>query len=132
MSNIHNIYTSLDTETFKALLIKLDNDNKSELKAIIIKFGATWCGPCKNIKDLCNKCYNELPKNVLYFDIDIDENAEIYMAFKAKKMIRGIPTLLGFVKRQDRNSQNWYAPDLSSIGSETRNIEHFFNCIKKY
>lgn len=133
MTNIENkVYTELDIETLKSLLINLDNGDKSKLKAIIIKFGATWCGPCKQIKNLCDKCHCELPNNVLYFDIDIDNNTELYIALKSKKMINGIPTILGYVKKSDRNMNAWYASDLSVLGSNINNINNFFNCIKKY
>ena len=110
----------------------MDSGNKSELKAIIIKFGATWCGPCKRIKAFCDKCHTELPNNVLYFDIDIDNNMELYIALKSKKMINGIPTILGYAKKPDRNMNSWYASDISVLGSDHNNIHNFFNCIKKY
>ena len=43
-----------------------------------MKFGATWCGPCQQIKAQCNKYFSQLPENIICFDIDIDENMEIY------------------------------------------------------
>ena len=110
-----NIYTELDVNTLKQLLYKLDDGDKSQQKAIIIKFGATWCNPCKQIKELCTSLYNDLPNNILYFDIDIDDNVELYVALKAKKMINGIPTLLAYGKRSDRNYQHWYADRKSVV-----------------
>ena len=86
----------------------------------------------KQIKNLCDKCRFELPNNVLYFDIDIDDNTELYIALKSRKMINGIQTILGYAKKPDRNMTAWYASDLSVLGSDSNNINNFFNCIKRY
>ncbi len=126
------VYTELDVETLKNLLNKLDNGSTDELKGIILKFGATWCGPCKRIKPLCKDWLGKLPKNILYFDMDIDYNVELYVALKAKKMVNGVPTLLAYVKRHDRDMNSWYASDLSVVGDNTNNINSFFSCIDNY
>ena len=124
------IYTELDPINLKNLISQLDNENNT--KAIIIKFGATWCGPCKRIKPLCDEMVNNLQDNVIFFDIDIDKNMDLYVALKSKKMINGVPALLAYVKRNDRNYSSWYASDLSISGTDTNNIKNFFSCIKKY
>ena len=49
MSLEKTIYTELSPDNLKELQKTL-----LENQVIIIKFGATWCGPCKKIKDLCN------------------------------------------------------------------------------
>jgi thiol-disulfide isomerase/thioredoxin len=126
------VYTELDVKGLKNLLEVVDNGNANDCKAIILKFGASWCGPCKRIKPLCDFWLTELPKNIIYFDIDIDNNVDLYVALKAKKMINGVPTILSYVKRPDRDMSLWYASDLSVIGDNTNNINSFFTCIKKY
>lgn len=123
--------TELNVKTLKSLIEFMDSGNTNELKGIIIKFGATWCGPCKKIKPLCDECSNKLEKNVMYFDIDIDNNVELYTALKSKKMINGVPTLLSYVKR-DRDMSIWYASDLSLIGADESKIHSFFKCINNY
>jgi thiol-disulfide isomerase/thioredoxin len=126
------INAELSVDEFKALVTTLDAGNKNELKAIIFKFGATWCKPCQNIKGHCANCVTAMPDNIQCYDIDIDENIELYTTFKNKRMISGVPTLLGYVKKENRNMNQWYASDISIAGSNTNNINVFFQTIKNY
>jgi thiol-disulfide isomerase/thioredoxin len=50
----------------------------------IIKFGASWCQPCKKIKHVVDGVFSTTPDTVLCADIDIDEkgNQEIYLKLK--------------------------------------------------
>jgi thiol-disulfide isomerase/thioredoxin len=66
---------------------------------VILKLGATWCGPCKKIKSLCEEWFSKLPSNVIIVDIDIDETMELYMALKKYKMVNGIPSILSFYSK---------------------------------
>jgi len=126
----HVIYDELSISKLKELLKVLDSSNRSDNTAIIIKFGATWCGPCQKIKSLCYQHFNKLPNNVICFDLDIDDNLEIYVAYKAKKMVPSIPTIIGYINKPDRDQQNWYAPDVSVIGSAPHQIDTFFKEIQ--
>lgn len=63
-------------------------------KVVILKAGATWCGPCKRIKDGFMELLNSLPDNVIFVDIDIDEADDIASFLKIKK----IPTMMNFVE----------------------------------
>ena len=54
------------------------NDFKSFIeqnknKLIIVKASATWCGPCKRIKNDFMSLYNQLPSGVILIELDIDE-----------------------------------------------------------
>lgn len=62
-------------------------------KVVILKAGATWCGPCKRIKGGFMELFNSLPDNVILVDIDIDESDDIANFLKIKK----IPTMMNFV-----------------------------------
>ena len=57
---------------------------------VVVKFGATWCGPCKvlteQVKDL----------DEVIYDINVDEEMELASAFK----INTIPRLLVFQSGQ--------------------------------
>jgi thiol-disulfide isomerase/thioredoxin len=121
------IYTELEPGQLKELITLLDAGDKSMRKAIVLKFGATWCKPCQVIKKQCNEYYEKLPSNVIYFDLDVDDNDELYIALKSKKMINGIPTILAYGKNPNRIASAWYASDMSIIGSDKKAIDLFFN-----
>ena len=124
------IYTDLDVKNLKEIMDVIDsNDNAS--KCIIIKFTADWCGPCKRIKDYCYKKFEKYNSSVLCFDIniDLDENMELYMAYKQKKMVTSIPTIIAYIKKSDRNSNHWWVPDLLVNSAKPSEIENFFNKI---
>jgi len=123
------IYTDLDIEKLHELLNVIDTSNKKDNAAIIIKFGATWCGPCQRIKSLCHNLFAQMPENVICFDIDVDNNMELYVAYKSKKMVTSIPTILGYIHNPARDKKHWYAPDVSVIGSQPAGIEQFFKTI---
>ena len=120
------IYTELDIAKLHQLLNVIDTSNKKDNAAIIIKFGATWCGPCQRIKSQCHNLFAQMPENVICFDIDVDDNMELYVAYKAKKMVTSIPTILGYTNNPDRDKNHWYAPDQSVTGSQPSAIEAFF------
>ena len=124
----------LSVDELKTLIANMDNSDKSKFKAIILKFGAIWCKPCQDIKTQCNTCVSTMPETVKYYDIDIDleENIELYTILKSKRMLRGVPTLLGYVNKPSRDMNQWYASDLSVSGSNNNNIKLFFQTIKNY
>ena len=64
-SKTRRIYTKLTSSQLKDLL------NDSSQPKIAIKFSATWCNPCKNIKEQCDKLFSELPEDYIIADIDI-------------------------------------------------------------
>ena len=119
------IYSELLIDELKNLL------NKNFVKKhniIIIKFSATWCRPCQQIKELSNELFQKTTDNVICFDLDIDNynNKKLYSAFKSKKMIKGVPTLFGFNCKKDRDMDYWYIPDESISGSSEKDIRRFF------
>ena len=113
------IYNELSLATFKQLLIKPNT-------IILLKFGATWCAPCQKIKTVCNNYISQLPENVLCFDLDVDDNFEIFASFKSKKQVTGIPALLGFYCKTDKDMVHWYLPDTSISGTDSKQINNFF------
>ena len=97
---------------------------------IIIKFGAEWCKPCKLIKPVCDEWVKTCPPHIIYADIDIDESMDLYMAFKSKKMIKGVPAIFAFFSGVVR--EQWYIPDDSVIGGDIEAVKAFFQrCLKK-
>ena len=88
---------------------------------IILKMGATWCGPCKKIKPVLDGFFASSPDNVVCCDIDVDECADLYSYFKSKKMVNGIPVILAYKK-----GNTSYIPDDSVTGSDPTQLDKFF------
>ena len=116
------IYNNISLDNLKASL-----ENKNNDITIIIKFGADWCKPCQNCKHLCYEYFEKLPENVVCLDLDVDNNAAIFSAFKSKKMVKTIPALLCFFGNSDRD--HWYIPDKNLSSSDPNDIKYFFDQI---
>jgi thioredoxin 1 len=103
---------------------KLLQDNPG---VIIMKLGAEWCGPCKRIESLVKQCMDQAPSNVQCAIIDVDESLEIYSFLKNKKVVNGIPAILGYYS----GNLN-YIPDDVVIGSDQNQVISFFQrCYKE-
>lgn len=89
---------------------------------VIIKFGATWCGPCKKVEAQVKQNMVKLPDTVQCCVIDIDECFEIYAFFKSKRMVNGIPSLLAW-----KNGNETSIPDYVLSSSAPTDIEIFFS-----
>jgi thioredoxin 1 len=93
---------------------------------LILKFGATWCGPCKRIEPLVHEWVENLPENIQFCMIDIDDCFDLYVFLQKKKMINGVPGILCYYK----NNLN-YIPNDSVVGADANQINAFFErCIK--
>ena len=88
---------------------------------IVIKFGATWCGPCKKIKHIVEAFFASSPANVICADIDVDESFDLYSFLKSKRMINGIPAIFCYKK-----GNMGYSPDDSITGAEPNDLHSFF------
>ena len=94
-------------------------------RVIVVKFGAEWCGPCKKIKPMWNEWISLVPSNIVIVDIDIDESIDLYVQLKAKKMVKGVPTILAFYG--DLKRDQWYIPDDSVSGGNEGDMKNFMN-----
>ena len=88
---------------------------------VVVKFGATWCGPCKKIKSVVDAFFATSPDSVVCCDIDIDESFDVYSYLKSKKMVNGIPVLLCYVR-----GNTSFIPDDSVTGSDPNALDQFF------
>ena len=122
------IYTELNVSSFKEILNLVDNSENKENTAIIIKFGAEWCGPCQRIKPYCHQIFKNYPQKIICFDIDIDndENLELYLAYKQKKMVKSVPVIFAYVNNPERDNSHWWAPDFSVNSAQQHDLETFF------
>jgi thiol-disulfide isomerase/thioredoxin len=88
---------------------------------VVLKFGATWCGPCKTIEPLVNQWFSKMPETVRCATIDIDESFDLYGALKVKRQINGIPAILCFNKGNVS-----YIPDMTVVGANVDQVNAFF------
>lgn len=114
-------------KTQKTIITQINNRKQflslleNNVGLIIIKLGASWCGPCKTISPVVNGFFASSPDTVTCCDIDVDENSDMYSFLKSKKMVNGIPALLCYKKT---NIQ--YIPDDSVTGSDPIALDKFF------
>ena len=116
-----NIYTSIESRKYFLETIIPNNPG-----FVILKFGAEWCGPCSMIHDYIENEKKMLPKNVWFYDLDVDECFDLYAFLKQKKMVSGIPAILVY-KRGNVS----FASDYSVLGTEQRDLDHVFDIIKE-
>ena len=84
------LYSIEDRLEFHNLL----NANKG---IIILKFGAEWCQPCKLIAPLVDEYKKKLPSGISFYDLDVDDNFEIFAYLKSKKMVT-TPEVYKYIK----------------------------------
>lgn len=105
------------------VVCKLGNINEYELfiknnKYIIIKAGATWCGPCQRIKGLFNSLAYKMPKEFVVGLIDIDDASCI----RRKLNINSVPYIASVIDGE--------VIDVMA-GSDDKQIRDLFNKCKK-
>jgi thiol:disulfide interchange protein len=111
------IYTKIQDRNFL-----LNNILPNNPGFIIIKFTADWCGPCKNIKQIVYDKFENAPDNILCFDVDVDDNADVYSYFKSKKMVNGIPVILVWNK-----GNTSFIPDNTISGGDPTKVHTFLS-----
>lgn len=90
---------------------------------LILKFGATWCGPCKAIENIFYQKLHLLPSDTTTCVlVDIDESFDVFAFLKSKKIITGIPAILAY-----EAGNTHYAPNDIVIGADFKQIDHFFS-----
>jgi thioredoxin 1 len=89
---------------------------------VVLKFGAEWCGPCKQIEPLVKDWFNRMPDNVTKGVLDVDDNFELYAHLKSKRVIPSIPAMLMYEPGND----TVHAPDIINLGSNKESIDGFF------
>jgi thioredoxin 1 len=55
----------------------------------VIKFSATWCGPCKVLAPIFDQVKSEI-SGVSFVDIDVDRNKDI----TSKYLVSSVPTVI--------------------------------------
>jgi len=113
----HEIGTELCKSAFAELLLKTQH------KAIILKFGAEWCGPCKQIDPLVHQLMAQMPEDIKCYVLDIDdENSfDLYAFLKSKRMVNGVPVLLCY----KQGNVSW-VPNEVVVGANPDHVRAFF------
>lgn len=95
---------------------------------VILKFGATWCGPCKKIKHIVDGFFTTSPPHVACADLDVDMegNIDVYGYLRTKKMVSGVPVLLCYKKKNLNKEQITFIPDDSITGASPADLDAFF------
>lgn len=88
---------------------------------IVLKLGAEWCGPCKQIKNVVHAFFATSPAQVVCGDIDVDQSFDFYSFLKSKKMVNGIPVLLCYKKGNIS-----FIPDDIITGTDAGELHKFF------
>jgi thiol-disulfide isomerase/thioredoxin len=93
----------------------------------MIKFTATWCGPCKAIEPLFADFAQQAeirrsgtPLKIIV--LDVDDNFDVYADFKKRKLVPGIPGILLY----QCGTRNPHAPDEICIGAGKNDIVRLF------
>jgi len=115
------------TELSVAELQKLQKDMGNNV--LILKFGAEWCGPCKRIAPTYHAFINTQPANIIFADINVDDNIDLYMVLKRNKMITGIPVFFAYYG-DNKKREKWFIPDDSLIGADEVQVAAFFQRCK--
>ncbi len=106
---------TLDRHSFAELL-------EANNSLLVLKFGAPWCGPCKRVAPAISAGFEELGEQANCFVIDVDKSFDLYGYLRGKKMVKTIPAVLCWKK-----GNTSFAPDDSVIGSDTKEVEAFFD-----
>jgi thioredoxin 1 len=88
---------------------------------VIAKFGAEWCGPCKRIEEIVQKCMGQMPTTIQCLVLDVDESFELYAFLKSKKIVTSIPTIVCYEK-----GNTSYIPNDVVVGADHNQINIFF------
>jgi len=111
----------------KQVISKFENRNdflkllKLNPGLVIVKLGASWCGPCKKIAHLVDAFFASSPPDVICADIDVDDSIDLYSYLKTKRMVNGIPVILMY-KRGNVS----FIPDDSVTGADPGALDSFF------
>jgi|TARA_B110000902_G_C14165507_1_gene534795 thioredoxin-like negative regulator of GroEL len=88
-------------------------------KFVIVKIGATWCGPCKRCSPTVEKFFNQMPEKVNMVDVDADSCCDVKNYLK----IKAVPTLIAFINGD---------PCEIYQTSNDNEIKNFFEKVLKY
>ena len=93
---------------------------------VVVKYSATWCKPCKTIEPYVAEKKRTLPSHAVMYELDVDDDFDLYAHLKSKKQVVGVPVLLAYKK----DNVTPYA-DLCVSGTNRADIDFFFSSLSK-
>jgi len=79
---------NLTKEEFKDKIFNYEEESEWKFKGennTVIKFSATWCGPCKSYTPVFESFADDNP-NVDFYAVDVDDESELAQAFGVKSV----------------------------------------------
>ena len=77
--------------TIKKLDQQSFHSHISSNDVVVVKFGATWCGPCKTIEPMLEKLSQEFI-DISFTEIDVEESPGVALEFN----VRSLPTIMAW------------------------------------
>ena len=104
---------------------------RGKYEIVVIKYTASWCGPCRTIGPVVEEHFKRMPDNVIYaeLDVDIEKNMDLYAVFHKKRMLRGVPAIFVFYGNIEKDF--WYAPDDSVCSADVQAINRLFTKVNR-
>jgi thiol-disulfide isomerase/thioredoxin len=65
---------------------------------LFVKFHANWCTPCRRIAPRVNQWFDRKPQQAHVHVVDVDEDSRLYSFYVKKRLLRGIPAIVVFVR----------------------------------
>lgn len=90
---------------------------------VVIKWGATWCKPCQRIAPLVHAWFAEAPANVRCYEMDVDDDFDVFAWLKSRRVVQGVPTLLCYEQTADESA---WVPCDSVSGADMEQVQAFF------
>ena len=72
---------------------------------VVVKFMATWCGPCKLLSPIVEDISKEM-KTASFIEIDVDEHGDI----AAQNSVMGVPAVIVFKDGKETGRISGYYP----------------------
>jgi thiol-disulfide isomerase/thioredoxin len=102
-------------------LEQLLDECEQDQKIIVMKFGAPWCGPCRQIEPYFDQLMHNLP-SIVVVKIDIDASPDIKSLFQ----VTNVPTFLCLFPIPPKNL---LPQDLRLVGADPQHLEYWLNKI---
>ena len=125
----------VELETRQSLIEHLKS---TSYEYTIMKFTASWCGPCQKVQPELDKILDEMntkfsnsPNKFEFFHVDVDDNFDLFAFLKSKKMVKGIPTIFLYKKTSytANEPEHIYVPQSSISGTNVENIRALFSLV---